>query len=53
MRARASFAIALLLFVSLTVFAGDGAVVAVVIFVLCMGLTLGLRRMMKRDTVQY
>jgi raffinose/stachyose/melibiose transport system permease protein len=32
---------------------GNGSVVAVIIFVLCMGLTLGLRKVMARETLQY
>jgi raffinose/stachyose/melibiose transport system permease protein len=32
---------------------GNGAVAAVVIFVLAMGLTMGLRKMMAREVLQY
>lgn len=32
---------------------GNGSVVAVIIFALCMGFTLGLRRVMRRDVLQY
>ena len=32
---------------------GNGSVVAVVIFALCMVFTLGLRGMMRRDVIQY